>query len=119
MVFIKSLRRANPVVHIPIIGHSVVRTGTWAFDSHEVYDVVVMTGMSSTCIVHLFSHFLFSLSFIYFVVANGVWSVWDGYGLLFTLVIGGKRASALIIPVSTHPSRGWYMCHSRGFLALG
>jgi hypothetical protein len=54
-----------------------------------MYDLV-MTGMSSTCIVHLFSHFL-PLSFIY-VVANGVVGMgrlWSFY-LLWLLAESGR-----------------------------
>jgi hypothetical protein len=76
-------------LYIPLLsGSRSYRIGTWAFDSHEVYDVV-MTGVSSTCIVRLFSHF-FPFLLSTFVVAHGVWLAWDGYGLLFALGIGGK-----------------------------
>lgn len=47
------------------------------------------------------------------MVANGVWSVWDGYGFLFTLVSWEGNAgvlSVLIIPVLAlfHPGDGLF-----------
>lgn len=66
--------------------------GTWAFIP-EVYDVV-MTGVSSTCIVHLFSHF-FPFLLSTFVVANGVWSAWDGYGLYLLWLLWGGESGRL------------------------
>jgi hypothetical protein len=61
-----------------------------------MYDAV-MTGVSSTCIVHMFLP-LFPPFLSTLVVANGVWSAWDGYGLLFTLVSGSYGRTSGVLP---------------------
>ena len=76
-----------------------------------------MTGVSSTCIVHLLFHF-FPFLLSTFAVANGVVGMGRLWSL-FTLVTLGGSGRLPWLPVSTYLSKGWYICHPRGRELLG
>lgn len=112
--------RTEPEVfmYIPLFSRALGRTGIWALDSHEMYDVA-MTGVSPTCIVHLSFHF-----YPFFYLLLWLQTECGRYGTVMVFIYSGiLGGNAGVCPdytcISSLSSRGWYIYHSWGILTLG